>query len=134
LKINSLFQDPANWICPDGYVGPIMHPWNCDQFYICDPGQRPCLYDCPSDLYFNPDTEECDWQFNVPICEGGSPPPPTTTRRSLDGKSSSVNENYRNVKRFIKSNIKEIVERRKANQGIFHTQADPCEEPTFEFY
>lgn len=47
-------QDPITWICPEGYQGPMAHPYDCHYFYICDPGRRACLIQCASNLYYNP--------------------------------------------------------------------------------
>lgn len=47
-------DDPIYWICPEDYDGLIRHPYDCRFFYNCDPARRPCLFECPDDLYFNP--------------------------------------------------------------------------------
>ncbi|XP_043210676.1 threonine-rich protein-like [Amphibalanus amphitrite] len=46
---------------------------SCSQFYLCSNG-RPILLTCPDGLYFNEDTDQCDYRFNVNCTE-----PATTT-------------------------------------------------------
>ncbi|KAF2895990.1 hypothetical protein ILUMI_10190 [Ignelater luminosus] len=40
------------------------HEFDCSRFYKCSHGVAREM-DCPGDLYFNPDTNYCDWRFNV---------------------------------------------------------------------
>ncbi|CAH0588142.1 unnamed protein product [Chrysodeixis includens] len=37
---------------------------NCNQYYICD-GGKPIARPCPGNLFFNPNTDRCDWPENV---------------------------------------------------------------------
>ncbi|XP_043197431.1 peritrophin-1-like [Amphibalanus amphitrite] len=50
---------------------------SCSQFYLCSNG-RPILLTCPDGLYFNEDTDQCDYRFNVNCTE---PATTTTTER-----------------------------------------------------
>ncbi|XP_035711097.1 integumentary mucin C.1-like [Folsomia candida] len=95
-------EDPITWICPEGYQGPIAHPYDCHYFYICDPGRRACLIECSASLYYNPNTEQCDWPNNVPHCVGGTPPPGTPTPKP---QTTTPLPNYRNQPKTDESNV-----------------------------
>ncbi|XP_026741077.1 integumentary mucin C.1-like [Trichoplusia ni] len=53
---------------------------DCNKFYKCTLGY-PVEQTCPSDLYFNIDTWQCDWQHNVDCTDRNVPgePPVVTT-------------------------------------------------------
>ncbi|CAL8092057.1 unnamed protein product [Orchesella dallaii] len=112
--------DPIHWICPDGYVGRMGHPFNCSYFYICDPGRRPCLFECLDGLYYNPISMDCDWPQNVPTCVDGTPPPPISTPRT----------NYRNTIRQHSSEKQSVFSFFSIfKETITPGSQDPCEEP-----
>ena len=52
------------FVCPNT-EGTYPSPFACTQFYICQ-GGYPYLFECPSDLYYNPATNACDNPASVP--------------------------------------------------------------------
>ncbi|KAJ8714652.1 hypothetical protein PYW07_002877 [Mythimna separata] len=51
----------------------------CNKFYMCTLG-KPVEYECPSDLWFNLETQQCDWRENVDCTDRYVPDEtPTTT-------------------------------------------------------
>uniref|UniRef100_A0A1B0CBD9 Chitin-binding type-2 domain-containing protein n=2 Tax=Lutzomyia longipalpis TaxID=7200 RepID=A0A1B0CBD9_LUTLO len=48
---------------PDSNVY-LVNPTSCTSFYQCSNGV-PYLQPCPSDLYYNPKLQVCDWKENV---------------------------------------------------------------------
>ncbi|CAG9790987.1 unnamed protein product [Diatraea saccharalis] len=52
----------------DGSNDVMVANQNCNQFYICANGQ-PIVLTCPDNLFFNPNTDRCDWPNNVD-CDG----------------------------------------------------------------
>ncbi|XP_061720134.1 chondroitin proteoglycan 2-like [Cydia pomonella] len=59
----------AREICAaEGSDGVLVAHENCNQFYKCSEGS-PVALDCPLNLLYNYETEQCDWPENV-NCEG----------------------------------------------------------------
>ena len=50
---------------------------SCAEFYLCSNGQ-PHLLTCPGELYFNPDTSQCDYRANVQCDIGASSSAPSS--------------------------------------------------------
>ncbi|CAL8124385.1 unnamed protein product [Orchesella dallaii] len=73
LLLSFLSVSTAQQQCPPEGVTFLPHP-DCTKYVICDEGQD-FLMDCPPDLYYNTETEQCDFPENVPECVGGTRPP-----------------------------------------------------------
>ena len=58
---------------------------SCSVFYLCSNG-RAIPLTCPGGLYFNVDTDQCDYRYNVNCTEPTTEPPVWTT---TDGPSST---------------------------------------------
>lgn len=58
----------AKKICQSIVNGNIPNPRDCATFFICSNG-IPYKIDCPSNLFFNPVTKNCDYYYNVNCCE-----------------------------------------------------------------
>lgn len=55
---------PAPYVCPAEGVQYIPYPDNCSLYVHCVNGDG-IVMECPPDLYFNPDTLNCDFPENV---------------------------------------------------------------------
>ena len=82
--------------CPGDVDGTYADPESCSYFLSCvyytDSDAFVYRQACPEDLYFNPETIECDWQFNVPSCTEEShtdTPTVSTTANNSNGSSST---------------------------------------------
>lgn len=58
----------AKKICQSIGTGNVSNPRDCATFFICSNG-IPYKMDCPSNLYFNNVTKNCDYYYNVNCCE-----------------------------------------------------------------
>jgi len=60
---------PTDWC--DGSSGYKPHPENCHEYYACLIGDNGWVIRMEScgNLAFNPDTQGCDWPYNVPGCD-----------------------------------------------------------------
>ena len=81
--------------CPD--EGDVNIPLeNCSEYYVCSNGQG-VVQPCPDNLYWNPETQECDYPENVPECVDGTRPPigptdPTTSGPTVDPTDEPTEE------------------------------------------
>jgi len=50
--------------CPAGDTDLFPKPGHCNQFISCSNGKAYTMY-CPADLYYNPATKRCDYQWEV---------------------------------------------------------------------
>lgn len=69
---------------------------------------------CPDGLYFSPQTGDCEWPFDVPECQAGTPPPPTRSPGYLE-----IPANYRNAPR-------EYIQYELEKSKWYKKQQDPC--------
>lgn len=54
--------------------GVLVAHENCNEFYVCE-GRRPVAIQCPDNLFYNPENEQCDWPRNVECGERVIPAP-----------------------------------------------------------
>ncbi|ODM91072.1 putative chitinase 3, partial [Orchesella cincta] len=73
LLLSCLSVSNSQEQCPPEGVTFLPHP-DCTKYVICDQGQD-FLMDCPPDLYYNVEIQQCDFPENVPECVGGTRPP-----------------------------------------------------------
>uniref|UniRef100_A0A2A4JQH5 Chitin-binding type-2 domain-containing protein n=1 Tax=Heliothis virescens TaxID=7102 RepID=A0A2A4JQH5_HELVI len=66
-------EQETNW-----EIEMLLRHEDCDKFYKCTFG-KPVEYQCPSDLYFNLETWQCDWSFNVDCTDRNVPGEETTS-------------------------------------------------------
>jgi len=78
-------------ICGPEYSGNVAHPIYCAFFYFCVSGTS-SLRECPNGLYYNPRTQTCDFQENVPECDEGTRPPTSTGSTTAATTTSTTPE------------------------------------------
>nr|XP_049702451.1 integumentary mucin C.1-like [Helicoverpa armigera] len=62
----------------DWEIEMLLRHEDCDKFYKCTFG-KPIAYQCPSNLYFNLETWQCDWRDNVDCTDRYDPGADPTT-------------------------------------------------------
>jgi hypothetical protein len=75
--------------CPPDEEEAFFSHHNCSLYYHCANG-IPYLRECSSDLYFNPETNECDYRDNVSECRDGTRPTEGTTTPSTTTTTTST--------------------------------------------
>ncbi|XP_063382928.1 chondroitin proteoglycan 2-like [Cydia fagiglandana] len=81
----------AREICAgEGSDGVLVAHENCNQFYKCSEGS-PVALDCPLNLLYNFEKEQCDWPENV-ICEGRNQGGNDDNSNDKSGDNSSSEE------------------------------------------
>ncbi|XP_046400745.1 major mite allergen Der p 23-like [Ischnura elegans] len=50
--------------CPNNAPGFYPNPYDCHKYFLCD-GANAWAFECPGHLFFNPNTQGCDFPGNV---------------------------------------------------------------------